>query len=434
MDFTRFQDKRICVAVSGGIDSVSLLDYMQKRQKEFGYELCVVHCEHGIRDKESVRDMQFVEELCKQYGLELTVFREDCLAKAEREKCSVETSARRFRMQSFARLIKGGKADYIATAHHKNDEAETVLFRLARGTSLTGAQGMAQEKEYILRPFLDWSKADIQRYAQENGLTFCEDSTNAMRDATRNKIRLDVLPLLEDAVPGAVENLVRFAQIAGEDDAYLYRQSERILSKPNHNKYFIFFCKDTPIFYRACVTALKGLGVERDYTRLHLQLLFDLQQKQRGASLCMPQNVRARKTGNGIVLYLKEELPTLVTLPKYYKDGRFDGGRYVVTLYTDETHIPPTDMPILRIDGDKVPKCATFRFRKDGDEIRVFGGRTKTLKKLFNERKIDVEERKYLPLIADEHTIYAVCGVEIADQVKVTEDTKNIVYIAIERI
>lgn len=432
MDLTKFNGKRICVAVSGGIDSVSLLYYMQKQAQTLGYTLSVVHFEHGIRGEESVEDMRFVQKLCEKYNLPFTAFQENCIRLAKDEKCSLETVARQFRLQGFAKITNENKADYIATAHHKNDEAETVLFRLSRGSSLTGAQGMAEEDGYIIRPFLTWSKVDIIAYAKENNLEYREDYTNKELDATRNKLRLNVIPALEEAVPGAVENLVRFAQTAGEDDAYLYRQSEKLLTRKD-GWYFVSFCKDTPIFYRACVTALKGLGVERDYTRLHLQLLFDLQQNQRGATLCMPQNVRARKTDNGIALYVQEELPTLVTLPKYYKDGNFDGGRYVVKLYTNEIDIPPTGMPILRIDGDKVPANAVFRFRKDGDEMRVFGGRTKSLKKLFNERKIDAEERKYLPLLADENTVYAVCGVEIADEVKVTEDTKNIVYIVVQK-
>ena len=431
MDLTKFQGKRICVAVSGGIDSVSLLDYMQKRQAEFGYVLSAVHCEHGIRGADSVGDMQFVETLCKEYDVPLTIFREDCVKKAETERCSLETSARKFRMQSFSMLVHGGRTDYIATAHHKNDEAETVLFRLARGTSLTGAQGMSQEDGYIVRPFLTWSKADILAYAKDNGLSYREDATNQETDATRNKLRLTVLPALEEAVPGAVDNLARFAQTAAEDDAFLYRQSECLVSKHRNGAYCVRTCKETPLFFRACVTVLKRLGVQRDYTRLHLQLLYNLQEKENGAILCMPQSVRAKKVANGILMYLEEELPTLVTLPKYYKDGDFDGGKYVVKVYDQQTDVPDTDMPVLRIDGDKIPQTAVFRFRQDGDEMRVFGGKTKSLKKLFNERKLPAEERKYLPILADEHTIYAVCGVEIADEVKVTEETKNIKYIAL---
>ena len=429
MDLAKFQGKRICVAVSGGIDSVSLLHYMQKHQNQFGYTLSAVHCEHGIRGEESIEDMRFVQALCKAQNIPLTIFQADCLLRAKQEKCSLETVARMFRYQSFESLIQQNKTDYVAVAHHRNDEAETVLFRLARGASLTGARGMLEENTYILRPFLGWSKKDIIAYAQENGLQYREDYTNQELDATRNKIRLQILPALEEAVPGAVVNLVRFAETAGEDDAYLYRQSERILSKCNNGKYFISMCKDTPIFYRACVTALKALGVEKDYTRLHLKLLFDLQKNERGARLDMPQNVLARKTGNGIVLCWKEELPVLVTAPKYYSENGFDGGRYEVKIFQKEEDVPYTPLPILRIDADKLPKNASFRFRKDGDEMRVFGGKTKSLKKLFNERKIDASERAYIPLIADETTIYAVCGVEIADEVKVTEDTKNIAYI-----
>lgn len=428
MDLIKYKGKRICVAVSGGIDSVSLLHYMQKHQKEFGYILSAVHCEHGIRGEESVEDMRFVQALCREQSIPLTVFKEDCITRAKQEKCSLETVARTFRYESFSMLVSENKTDYVATAHHKNDEAETVLFRLARGTSLTGARGMLEENAYVLRPFLSWSKADIIAYAQENGLEYREDYTNNETDATRNKLRLQILPALEEAVPGAVDNLARFAEIASEDDEYLYRQSQTLIQAQNEG-YLLAFSEEKPLFFRACLTVLKTLGVGKDYTRLHLQLLFGLQEKERGATLDMPKNVQAQKTVDGIHIYKKEELPVLVTAPKYYSEQGFDGGRYEVRIVFKQEDVPDTRLPVLRIDADKIPKNAGFRFREDGDEMRVFGGKSKSLKKLFNERKIDVKERAYLPLIADKTDIYAVCGVEISDIVRVTEKTKRTAYI-----
>ena len=129
MELRNFKNKKICVALSGGVDSVALLHYMKSCQ-DFGYTLCAVHCEHGIRGEESLADMRFVQELCKTWGIELFLFQEDCPARSAQEKESLETSARNFRKECFARLIEEGKADYIATAHHQKDQAETVLLNL----------------------------------------------------------------------------------------------------------------------------------------------------------------------------------------------------------------------------------------------------------------------------------------------------------------
>jgi len=171
---TEFTGKRICVAVSGGVDSVSLLHWLKGRETEYGYTLCAVHCEHGIRGEDSLRDARFVCEFCKNLGIELYNFSEDCPKRAERNKQSLETAARAFRIECFGRLLAEGKADIIATAHHKNDDAETVLFRLLRGTSLTGVGGISANNGQIIRPFLSWTRAEIEAYAKENGLDFCK--------------------------------------------------------------------------------------------------------------------------------------------------------------------------------------------------------------------------------------------------------------------
>ena len=248
------------MAISGGVDSVSLLHYLKAREAECGYLLCAVHCEHGIRGEESLADARFVEEFCKEQGVPLYTFSEDCPTRAKRDKQSLETAARAFRQECFSGLLTCKKADFIATAHHKNDDAETVLFRLMRGTSLTGVGGMVEMNGAILRPFLTWTREEIVGYAKQNGLSYRVDSTNFETDATRNKLRLQVLPLMEESVPGAVENLVRFSRIASEDDALLYEYAEGLLTEKN-GEITVAFCEKKPLFRRACLLALKGLGV-----------------------------------------------------------------------------------------------------------------------------------------------------------------------------
>ncbi|MBE7077871.1 MAG: tRNA lysidine(34) synthetase TilS [Clostridiales bacterium] len=431
MKLDGFFGKKICVAVSGGVDSVCLLHYMKSQEKPYGYHLCAVHCEHGIRGEESLLDARFVEELCKEWDIPLYTFSADCPTRAEREKVSLETAARNFRKEIFKGLIEEKTADYIATAHHKNDEAETVLFRLARGTSLSGVGGMSAMNGYMIRPFLDMTRGEIEEYALKNGLTHREDSTNKERDATRNKLRLDVLPALENAVPGAIGGLVRFAEKAKEDDEFLYAMAKELVTEKDGGV-LVEFSNQKPLFSRACMLALKRVGIFHDYTSVHLERAWALQSLQLGAKQTMLKGVEAKKTEKGIFFYLPSETEKEGKgVEQPFVLGTFDGGRYEVNVNTS----PTSEAGVLRIDGDELPANSVFRFRKEGDFIRCFGGGTKSLKKFFNEKKVPKEDREYIPLIAEKNgsEVYVVCGVEIADSVKVTEKTKRVYFIKTTR-
>ena len=433
--FDELFGKRVCVAISGGVDSTALLHYLKSREKEVGFSLFAVHCEHGIRGEESLLDQAFVQEICKKWNVPLFLFSQNCPKRAKKDKVSLETAARDFRLESFASLIKQGKADFIATAHHVSDEAETVLFRLARGTSLSGAKGMEEKNGYFIRPFLGWKKEEILSYAKENNLSYRTDSTNFETDATRNKLRLKVFPALEEAVGGASTNLARFARYAAEDDALLYEQSKALLTKNKSGKTLVKFSEQKPLFRRACLIAMKELGIEKDYTAAHLESVYLLQQSERGKQICLPQGAVAQKTESGIELFLQESEKPLAPPPKTEKSfdlSGFDGGRYEVSVSLSEPK--DTHWQTLRVDKDKLPKSAVFRFRKAGDTIKSFGG-SKSLKKFFNEKKIPVSERAWLPLIAekDGNEVLAVCGVEISERVKITEETQNVLYITLQK-
>ena len=430
-----FQGKRICVAISGGVDSTALLHYLQNASDKGGYALCAVHCEHGIRGEESLRDQAFVQSLCQKWGVELYTFSCDCVERAKAEKCSLETAARNFRRACFAQLIAEKKADYIATAHHILDEAETVLFRLARGTALHGASAIKACDGYFLRPFLTWSKEKILAYAQEHNLQFCVDSTNFEVDATRNKIRLEVLPVLSQAVDGAVENLARFARVAEEDDALLYTMSEQLLTVTDDG-YAVAFDDRKPLFTRACLLALKKMGVARDYTGAHLQSLYALQALERGAKISLPCGIIAEKRKQAVAFFvsLEEQVNDKRDLVVPFTENGFDGGRYAVNIAFQPPMQEQSPWKTLKFDLDKLPDNAVFRFRRAGDTIQSFGGK-KTLKKFLNEREIAPNEREFLPLIAQEtgEQVYVVCGVEIAKSVCVDENTKRVAYVTIQK-
>ena len=432
MDIARFYKKRICVAVSGGVDSVALLHYLKSCQKNMGYSLSALHCEHGIRGEESLADARFVSDLCGAWEIPLYTFSEDCPKRAAREKESLETAARNFRRECFSSLIAENKADYIATAHHLNDEAETVLFRLARGT-LSGVKGIAEENGCFIRPFLSWTRAEIEEYAQENGLTFCVDKTNADLEYARNKIRMEVLPKLEETFQGATRNIARFATLCGEDDELLYEYAQKLLSQENEG-YRVAFNDKKPLFRRACLLALKGLGVEKDYTSTHLEDAYALQGLERGARICLPKGICAKKVENGVFFYREAEEGFFEkSQAQKYDEKGFDGGRYEVIISQNPINCD-NEWQVLRFDPTKLPTDTVFRFRQESDEIESFGGGRKTLKKFLNEKKIPVEEREYLPLLASEagKEVYAVCGVEISKKIKV-DGEKKAWYLAIRK-
>ena len=436
MELRNFAEKRICVAISGGVDSVVLLHYLNAQAAACGFELLAVHCEHGIRGEDSLADMRFVQDFCEKLGVPLTIFRADCPALAQEKKCSLETAAREFRKECFSALIADGKADFIATAHHLLDEAETVLFRLARGTSLSGARGMGEQDGTILRPILTWTKEEILEYAETHGLAYRIDESNLQTEFTRNKLRLEVLPNLNDAVPGASRNLAAFARRAAEDDAVLYDVAKTLISPLNADMgggFLLAFSDKAPLFNRACLLALKALGVEKDYTSTHLNTVFALQGLENNAKADLPCGIEAVKTGGGIVLRKQEQISVAKPQPKKFDLDGFDGGRYEVIVSVEPIDCPNLWGEVLRADLD-ILAGAEFRFRQDGDEIRRFGGGAKRLKKFFNEEKVPAKERGYIPLIAKGSEVLIVCGVEIAEQVKVTESTKNTVYIYLKKI
>ncbi len=434
LDLKKFNGKRICVAVSGGVDSMVLLHLLKERQAEYGYTLTAVNFEHGIRGETSLDDSRFVAKACEELQIPLIFFQENCIARATREKESVETAARNFRREGYEKILNEGLADYIATAHHGNDEAETVIFRLCRGASLSGASAMKAEKNAFIRPLLDKTKTEILAYAEQKGIAYRQDETNNERTATRNVIRLDVLPVLEETISGATRNLSRFAAIAAEDDELLYSLSERLIKRET-DRIGVSFSEQKPLFRRACLSAMKELGIEKDYTFLHLEDLYRLQGLAVGARITLPKGVEAKKEKNGVFFYraVTSETEAVGANPVAFTIGETRFGEYEIKV----TETPPSDLEVekvLRFDADKLPDSCVFRTRREGDLFRKFGGGTTTLKRYLINKKIPREERD-MPLVAEENgaTVYAISGVEVAEEVKITNESKKVVYMTVKK-
>ncbi len=420
VDLERYRGKRVCVAVSGGADSVCLLHLFRASSAGLGITLSALTCEHGIRGGDSLRDLQFVQTLCKEWEIPLTVFRADVPARAREHKSGIEEEGRRFRYACFREILDAGQADFVATAHQKDDFAETVLFRLARGTSLAGLAAIC-EGNGIVRPLLNVTRAEIEEYVAENGLPFVTDESNSDSRYARNALRHNVLPALEEAVSGASAHLVEFALRAREDEDYLQALAAKETAFDGGG-YRVSLSLPMPIFSRACLFAMRALGCKRDYTSRNVQDVARLKELQSGRQICLPEDLIAVREGDTVYLY-RPDFAGLAPMP--FGTGKFVscGREYEVTFEKSAN--------ALRADFGAFPEGCEIRTRREGDEFTPFGGGRQSLKEYLTKKKIPARVGKTLPLIACGREVLAVFGTGISEKVKITEDTGRVVYLII---
>ncbi len=451
IDLFACRGKRVCVALSGGGDSVALFHCLKECAPRCGVTLSAVNVEHGIRGESSRADSAFVKDLCARGNVPLYFYSADIPALAKERGTGVEEAARRFRYQLFLRLLREDKADVIATAHHAGDNAESVLFNLFRGSSLTGAGGIraflpaaepaarfspetAAEDALLLkgkgiaRPLLGVSKAEILQYLRENNLQWREDETNADTAYTRNFLRRDVLAPARERFPALDKALYNFSRMAREDDEFLYSLTDGYYSE-NGGECAISESAPKPVFMRCCVRALRYFGVEQDYTLANMEEVYALTHGENGGTADLPGGARAVRDYGKITVYRPQSGGTAAETEVPFGEGGFDFGKYGVQILrgahsaADERQKPYRQ---LVFDGAKLPAGCVLRLRKAGDVFRKFGGGTKKLKDFFIDKKIPQRERDLLPVLACGNEIYAVCGVEISDKVKLDDASETI--------
>ncbi len=425
----KLNNKVVAVACSGGADSMALLYYMRSVAPLYGFTVKAVNIEHGIRGQASVEDSRFVEDYCKNNDIELKTYTVNAVDFAEKEKLSIEQSARKLRYDCFENAIKTGFADIIATAHHIFDNTETVLFNAFRGCSLKGIKGIDCSRDYIIRPLLCVTKDQILSYLEENGVPFVTDQTNADTDYTRNYLRHKVLPAIKEVFPSVDDAILRLSTIAKQEDEFLDGLAEKSVNFVDD------VCEipldiHTVLFNRAVIIALKKLGVKKDYEKIHADLTLLLREKQNGDKLCLPKNLVAIKEYDKIVIYRNEETT--------FEQFPFAIGSYEVLdgiLTVEESKTPPTflDDGVLYFDGDKIPPNAVFRLRKDGDIFNKFGGKTKKLKDYLIAIKYPARIRNRLILLCDEKNVLLIAGIEISDLVKVDKHTKKVLKLTYKK-
>ncbi|MGN0806018.1 MAG: tRNA lysidine(34) synthetase TilS [Candidatus Coproplasma sp.] len=429
IDLSPYKNKRICVAVSGGRDSMCLAHYLTLHAKEFNITLSALNCDHSIRGEESERDSAFVREYCAANGIFCRSF------KWEGEPFPDEGSARLWRLSCYNKVINEGQADLIATAHHMNDNAETVLFNLARGASLSGLTGIGDSLSLnLIRPLIGVGRGEIDDYIAENNIPFVEDSTNFSDGYTRNKIRHFVIPALEEAVPGAVKNIYRFSRLAAEDEEYFKRQVDGVLVKRENGGYLIKSCTEPVIFKRALRRILTVYG-KKDFTAAQMRTVYEMQWLNCGKRFVFLGLVATKEEGGVAVFEQAPSDATAEEVPFFQHFGNLKTycNRLVIADGEENLNCLSAQLgqdgkrvKVLKFDIDKIPESAVIRFKKSGDKFTKFGGGTKSLGDYLTNKKVPQSRRDTLPLACDGEEVLMVGGVEISDKVKVTEDTLRV--------
>lgn len=389
---------RVLCAVSGGADSVCLLHWLSRRKD---ISLMAAHFNHQLRGKESDRDQQFVRELCEKWHIPLTVGQGDVASHANKQGLSIEEAARNLRYAFLREAAEKNGCDLIATAHNADDNLETLLLNLTRGAGLQGLTGIPPKQGILVRPLLSTTRKEIEEYLRLHDLPHVEDSSNADETYSRNKMRRQVLPLLEELNPSLREKSIDTIRYLRADNDYLNALAADLSQKAvvesgtvSLPAMFIAGVPD-PVAIRVA-RQLLGMTAQGspDCTAAHLEGLVALcRGGDPSGEVHLPHGLTARR------VYEKLVITDCPITPSSLES---------ISLHQGENPIPGTDWAVV-VNGPAWPGLVV-RSRRTGDELTLPGKRRRSLKKLFIDAHIPRLERERVPIVADDAGVLAVAG------------------------
>lgn len=421
--------KRVIAGVSGGADSVALLCCLHALAEELGYQLYAAHLHHGIRGTAADEDLAFVAELCQRLGVPLYQERLDVPAMAGGG--SLETAAREARYGFFQRALAAFSGDYVALAHHRGDQGETLLLHLFRGSGRKGLCGMAPKRGPYIRPLLGLGREEIEAYLRALGQPWRTDATNLQPEAgVRNRIRLVLLPYIAQYInPGVEQALARTAASLAQDEAYLMEQSRAALEqarRPDGFDRHMLFALPPALRNRALLLALEEAGACQNVAQTHVDMLCGLLDGDTGKHLDLP-GARA-----DIQYDLLRLTPACQGAPQdFCIPLALEGATRTPmgTFYAQAYQGPVVKDPYVAIlDAAKLHGLAlTVRPRRPGDTFFPIGGPgRKKLKDFFIDRKTPRPLREGPILFCGREALF-IPGYGIGDGVKVDAHTRRMV-------
>lgn len=445
----------LLLACSGGPDSTALLHLALQYRREAapGLRLGVAHLDHGLRGREGHADARFVEDLAREAGLPFAVQRSDVAAQAGSAGLSLEEAGREARYAFLAGAARRMGLGAVATGHTRDDAAETLLLRLLRGAARTGLCGMRPVRPLadgilLVRPLIEVSRAEVLEFLRECGASYRTDSSNEDPRFDRNRLRREVLPVLERFASGSADRLARTSQVLAAEEVYLegeaVRFSERVLSRcaPGEWRLDRTAFSGVPEGLRARVLRValrRASGSLRRVGAVHLRALLEAAAGERGG-VDLPSGWRAEPEGRSLRFLrsarngegraqdycLIMAIPGRLMTPTGYM---FDAHRMEKVPAPQELRrLPPTEAIL---DADSLGAGVRVRTRRPGDRIRPLGleGRSRKLQDLFVDRKVPRGVRDLLPIVEAAGGIAWVPGVEVGEPFRVRRDTRGTIRV-----
>lgn len=436
----------IVIGVSGGPDSMALLYFLMDIKDKISFNIYVAHLNHGVRGEEAVLDEKYVEEICFELGLPFYSKKVDMNEYAKIHKMSSEESGRKLRYDFFRELVDKVGGGKIAVAHNKNDQAETILMRIMRGTGIDGLRGMDYRRGDIIRPLLDVSREEIEEYLKDKNVEARVDKTNLENIYSRNKIRLELIPYMEENFnPNIIDTLWRNGNIIGYDSDFLQGYSQKVYSQlmKKETKSSIILnrsvFKEQHIAIRSRIirnALLKINGSLQGFTQNHINDVMDLFIGDKtGKEIHLVNDTIAKTSYDDLIIEKAENkkvekfnCPIRINDVTYIKKN--DCFFETKVLPIEKVKINCGKRFIKCFDYDKIVNGLKVRNRISGDRFTPLGmDGSKKLKDFFIDEKIPKEERDAIPLIVDGKEIIWVVGYRMNEKYKVTSNTKNVILI-----
>lgn len=436
----------VLIAVSGGVDSVSLLDIFANLTVKFPLmKLAVAHFNHTLRGQESDDDEQLVRNLSKKYNVSYYSSSGQVKRYSELKGVSIEQAARNLRYKFFERIVNKINADYVATAHTADDNAETFFINLIRGSGLTGLGGIPIRRNLvkrtsIIRPLINIRKSELIRYANFRKLNWREDESNKLLNYTRNKIRLDLLPKLEaEYSPSIVEIINRTQNLLLGADSIVAKQVQKAIQSLITNKSTGRFGIKLNIF-KTYDEFLQGEILQRaiinNFSLPNLSMnaidrIRELEEKPVGSICEINKNYYVLRDRYQLTFIRKE--PHEVYNLEIKNSGEFIAGNHKIILHkVAQKNVKLSDDPNVEyVDADLIPSRLFFRTWEYGDSFNPLGmSGTMLISDYLTNKKISLVDKKNVLILSSKSEIIWVCGMRLSEKFKVTELTKN--YLMLE--
>jgi len=424
--FPFLENKKLFLAVSGGLDSMVLLHLFQQLE----YEIAVLHCNFQLRGLESFGDQDFIRNYCEENNISLFTTQFDTEAFAKDYKLSTQIAARELRYNWFYELLETHKFDYVLTAHHADDNLETFIINLSRGTGLEGLIGIPEQNDKIIRPLLPFSRDEILKYAQENSIEWREDSSNASNKYLRNKIRHDLVPVLKVINPNflkAFQKTQSYLQESNEmvEDAsiMIYQQVAKEAGDEIH--FDLNQLKKLPNYRSYLYQWLKEFGF------LAWNDIYDLVDGQSGKQVF---SVEFRLLKNRETLVLSPVSETSEEEEFEINENDREVNFPLKLRLCNVSHITIDSNKSIFVDAEKIQFPLILRKWKEGDSFLPFGmnGKSKKVSKLFKDEKLSLIEKENTWLLCSNDQIVWVVGIRQDERFKIENSSNKILKIELQ--